>query len=373
MDNQPITIAHIVGKWVGGGVESVIMTYYRNIDHNKIQFHFICDDDSTDIPYKEIEKLGGKVILIPPYQKPFKYHKKLKKILEEGNYKIVHSHINTMSVFPLFAAKCAGVPIRIVHNHSTTNKKELIKNMLKQILKPFSKVFSTHYFACTEHAGRWLFGDKTFDKGNVYVLNNAIDLDKFKYNENLRAKKRKELDISDDTIVIGHVGRFMKQKNHSFLIELFSEIHKKKNDSVLLLVGQGPLMGEIKDKVNALGLTDNVKFLGQRNDVNELYQAFDVFCLPSLYEGLGIVLIEAQCAGSLCFCSSEVPDVAKVTDNLQFIDLNLPATIWSKKILENININKRKDHVKDCQKAGYDINIEVKKLEEKYIELLEGK
>ena len=130
--NQPIRVAQIIGKWVGGGVESVVMNYYRNIDRSKVQFDFICDEDSTNIPYDEIEKLGGKVILIPPYQKIFKYHKELKNILKKGNYKIVHSHINTLSVFSLFASKKAGVPIRIAHSHSTTNKKEKKKNLLNK-------------------------------------------------------------------------------------------------------------------------------------------------------------------------------------------------------------------------------------------------
>lgn len=240
MENEKNTVrvAQIIGKWVGGGVEAVVMNYYRNIDHEKIQFDFICDDDSTNIPYDEIEKMGGKVILIPPYQKIFKYHKELKRVLKEGNYQIVHSHINTLSVFSLFAAKCAKVPVRIAHSHSTTNKKEKNKNFIKQILRPFSKLFATDYMCCSELAGRWLFGDKEYDKGNVYVLNNAIDLEKFKYDENIRKEKRKELGIADDAMVIGHVGRFVEQKNHRFLIDIFNEIHKQNEKSILLLASK---------------------------------------------------------------------------------------------------------------------------------------
>ena len=137
-EDETIKVAQIIGKWIGGGVESIVMNYYKNIDHNKIQFDFFCDEDSTDIPYKEIEQLGGKVILIPPYQKIFKYHKELKKELIKGKYTIVHSHINTLSVFSLWAAKSAKVPVRIAHSHSTTNPKEKKKNMLKQLLKLFS-------------------------------------------------------------------------------------------------------------------------------------------------------------------------------------------------------------------------------------------
>ena len=225
---EPIRIAQIMGKWVGGGVEAVVMNYYRHIDRNKIQFDFICDSDSTNIPYEEIEKLGGKVILIPPYQRVFKYHKELKKVLKDGNYKIVHSHINTLSVFSLWAAKSAGVPVRIAHSHSTTNKKEKKKNLIKTILRPFSKVYATKYMCCSELSGRWLFGNKEYDKKNIFLLNNAIDLDKFKYDEKIRKIKRKELGIKENNIVIGHIGRFVEQKNHRFLIDIFYEFHKKK-------------------------------------------------------------------------------------------------------------------------------------------------
>ena len=231
---EPIRIAQVIGKWVGGGVEAVVMNYYRHIDKSKIQFDFICDEDSTNIPYEEIEKLGGKVILIPPYQKLFRYHRELKRVLKEGNYKIVHSHINTLSVFSLFAAKCAKVPVRIAHSHSTTNKKEKKKNLMKQVLKPFSKLFATDYMCCSELAGRWLFGDKLYDEGKIYLLNNAIDLQKFEYNEKIREEVRKELNIDEETFVMGHIGRFVEQKNHSFLIDIFYELQKEKQNAVLM-------------------------------------------------------------------------------------------------------------------------------------------
>ena len=368
-DDEPVRVAQIMGKWVGGGVESVVMNYYRYIDRTKIQFDFICDDDSTNIPYEEIEKLGGKVILIPPYQKVFKYHNKLKKILKEGHYKIVHSHINTLSVFSLFAAKCAGVPVRIAHSHSTTNKKEKKKNLLKQVLRPFSKLFATDYMCCSELAGRWLFGDKEYDKGNVYLLNNAIDLDKFKYNETLRKKKRKELGIEDDTLVIGHIGRFVAQKNHDYLIDIFNEIHKKNNNSVLLLAGQGPLMEEIENKAKELNLDDSIKFLGQRNDANELYQAFDVFLLPSLYEGLPVVGVEAQAAGLLCYLSDDMTKETKVLDITKFMSLNNTPEEWADNILDDVKKYKRRDVSKEMTAKNFNIKEEVKRLEKYYLNL----
>ena len=284
--DEKIIVAHIMGKWNGGGVESVVMNYYRNIDRNRIQFHFLCDEDSTDIPYEEIEKLGGKVIVIPPYQKLFKYQKELYRIFKENNYKIIHSHINALSVFPLRIAKKAGVPIRIAHSHSTSNKKEWKKNILKMILRPFSKLYANNYFACTEYAGKWLFGKKVVERKELNVINNAIDLKKFEFNENTREDLRKELGIKEDVLVIGHVGRFMKQKNHEFFIDVFEKAIKQDDNIYLILVGQGPLEDKIKEMAKEKGIEDKILFLGQRNDVNKLYQAMDIFVLPSLYEGL---------------------------------------------------------------------------------------
>lgn len=366
---EPIRIASVIGRYIGGGVEAVTINYYRNIDKNKVQLDFICDEDSTNIPYEEIERMGGKVIIIPSYSKPFKYHKALKRVLKEGNYKIIHSNINTLSVFSLFAAKCAGVPVRIAHSHSTSNKKEKKKNLMKQVLRPFSKVFATDYMCCSELAGRWLFGNKEYDKGNVYLLNNAIDLDKFKYNESLRKKKRKELGIKDDTLVIGHIGRFVAQKNHDFLIDIFNEIHKKNNNSILLLAGQGPLMEDIKNKVKDLNLEDSVKFLGQRNDANELYQAFDVFLLPSLYEGLPVVGVEAQAAGLLCYLSDDMTKETKVLDITKFMSLNNTPKEWADNILDDVKKYKRIDTSKEMTAKNFNIKEEAKKLEEYYLNL----
>lgn len=366
---EPIRVASVIGRYIGGGVEAVTINYYRNIDKNKVQLDFICDEDSTNIPYEEIERMGGKVIIIPSYSKPFKYHKALKRVLKEGNYKIIHSNINTLSVFSLFAAKCAGVPVRIAHSHSTTNKKEKKKNLMKQVLRPFSKVFATDYMCCSELAGRWLFGNKEYDKGNVYLLNNAIDLDKFKYNESLRKKKRKELGIKDDALVIGHIGRFVAQKNHDYLIDIFNEIHKKNNNSILLLAGQGPLMEDIKNKVKELNLDDNVKFLGQRNDANELYQAFDVFLLPSLYEGLPVVGVEAQASGLLCYLSDDMTKETKVLDITKFMSLNNIPEEWANNILDDVKKYKRIDTSKEMTAKNFNIKEEAKKLEEYYLNL----
>ena len=308
--NYPVHIAQLMGKMVNGGVDAVIMNYYRNIDRSKVQFDFIVDSDSKFIPRDEIESLGGRIYIVPPYQKIGKYIPALIKLFKQNKYQIVHSNINTLSVFPLFAAKKAGVPIRIAHSHSTAAKGETKKNILKYILRPFSKVFATHYVACSEYAGEWLFGKKAMESGKVTIFNNAIDLNKFKFDEKVRSEVRKELGI-EDKFVIGHVGRLCFQKNQEFLIDIFEEVHRRDPNSVILL--------------------------GNRTDVDRMYQAMDVFIFPSKYEGLGNVVVEAQVCGVPVIVSDNVPEVVRISDGVVFLSLSADIKIWAEKALNNVN------------------------------------
>jgi len=364
--DAPIRIAHIIGKMMSGGVESVVMNYYRHIDRTRVQFDFIIDDDSTIVPVEEIESLGGRIFKIPPYQKPFAYHKALKQLLIRENYRIVHSHINTLSVFPLFAAKRANTPVRIAHSHSTAGKGEFARNILKYTLRPFSKIFPTHYCACSEYAGRWLFGDKLYDRGMVNLVKNAIDLSKFRLDPLVRDAVRRELGV-ENRLVIGHVGRFMKQKNHSFLIDIFEQVHLRNPDSVLVLIGEGELEFEIRAKVERLGLADSVRFLGVRDDVQRLLMGMDLFLLPSLYEGLPVVGIEAQACGLPVVASDTVTSEIKVLDNFVFISLDSSAVEWADETL--VTLRDCDDRVVAFELffyAGYAIESAVVNLKEYY-------
>ena len=350
-----------------GGVEAVILNYFRNINKSKFVFDFVIDSDSTDNNFiNEIQELGGTIIKCPPYQKLHKYNKFLYKLFKEKKYDIVHSNINTLSVFPLRMAEKAGIKIRIAHSHSTSNPKEWKKNLLKNILRPFSKKYANVYFACSELAGRYLFGNKTFDEGKVVIINNAINLDKFKYNEEKRKEIRKKLNIKNDTFVIGHIGRFVAQKNHTFLIDIFNEMHKENENSVLLLIGQGQLQNEIKEKVDKLGLANSVKFIGQVTNANDYYNAMDVFVLPSLYEGLPVVGVEAQANGMQCYFSTDMTKETKVLEKTEFVSLKLNAKEWSKKIIKDLDKNKREDTEKEMTEKGFNIKKESKKLEKIY-------
>lgn len=368
MNTEPIRVAQIMGKMVSGGVESVVMNYYKNIDKDKVQFDFIVDEDSSHIPFEEIESMGGRVILVPPYQKISSYIKTLKNIFKEKQYKIVHSHMNALSVFPLYAAKISNVPVRIAHSHSTSNKKEWKKNITKNILRPFSKVNATHYFCCSELAGRWLFGNKAYEDNKVKLINNAINVDKFIYNETLRNKIRKDLKV-EDQFVIGHVGRFVEQKNHTGLIDIFNEIYKLNKKSVLFLAGDGHLLEIIKDKVEKLNLSDSVRFLGVRSDINELMQGIDVFLLPSLYEGLPVVGVEAQASGALCILSDNMTKETKVLETTKFLKNSYSPKEWAEYVIKQYEQFDRKDVKKEIVNANFEIRSEAGKLENEYIKL----
>lgn len=352
---NPIIVAQIMGKMNGGGVEAVIMNYYRHIDRTKVQFDFICDEDSTNIPYEEIEKLGGHVILCPPYQKIHKYMKFLENLFREKKYRIVHSNINTLSVFPLKAAKKAGVPIRIAHAHATTNKKELIRNLIKQILKHFSRKNANVFMCCSENAGRFQFGDKYYK--SVFLLKNAIDTNKFSFDEKIRNEYRNKLGVSSDELVIGNVGRFVKTKNQIFLIDIFAELLKEEQNARLVLIGSGPDEPIIKKHIFDKKIENAVILLGQRDDIEKWYQAFDVYVSPSLYEGFGLSLLEAQATDCPCVASDFIShDVALDEEKIVFLSLSDNDEKWVKAILNKKKSDIRSDNKEAIKKAGFDIN-----------------
>ena len=366
----PVKIAHIIGKTENGGVEAVVMNYYRHIDRSKIQYDFIFDYDSSDpILLDEVEALGGGFIIVPPYQNILENQRVLCKFFRRNNYPLVYSHLNTLSVFPLFAAWRMGVKIRVAHNHSTAGKGEFKRNMMKYALRPFAKIFPTHLCACSEYAGRWLFGDKAMDSGRVKVWNNAIETERYAYNEPVRNEMRQSLKLTDK-FVVGHAGRFATQKNHSFLVEIFAEIHKRREDSVLLLAGDGPLMESVKEKVSQMGLNDCVIFLGSVQGMERYYQAMDIFILPSLYEGLPVVGSEVQVSGLPFLCADTVTPETKFCDNLRFMSLNKSAGEWADEALKISDGHVRRDMSSYAREAGFDIKVQAAKMSDWYCQLL---
>lgn len=253
-ESTPIRVAQMMTDMNYGGVEMVVMNYYRHIDRSKVQFDFFALEGSAVPQQEEIERLGGHVYLVPRYTHLVQYERAIMELFRKNQYQIVHSHMNTLGVFSLWGAQRTGVPNRIMHNHSVAGKGETKKNFVKYLLRPFAKIYPTQLCACSESAGRWLYGDSEFR-----VFNNAIDLEKFSFDAQKRAVLRKELGL-EGKFVVGHIGRFCYQKNHEFLIDVFEEIHRQRPEAVLMLIGRGEMESVIRRKVNRRGLQDAVLF-----------------------------------------------------------------------------------------------------------------
>lgn len=357
-------IAVIVYKPFVGGVGFCMMNYFCHLDHAKFQIDFLVQDELPSAFVKEITVAGGAIKMLPGIKNVPKHVYAVYRILKEGKYDAVHSNVNTLSVFPLFAAWLARTPIRISHAHSASNPKDRKRHVAKLLLRPLSRLFPTHYLACSELAGRFQFGDRKWEGGSVRLVKNAIELDQFKFEEKTRAELRAEFGLKDKFIV-GHVGRISPPKNPQGLIDVFTEVARRRDDAVLVVVGDGPLRNMAEDYVAAKGLKGKVAFVGERHGVSRFYSMFDVFCFPSLYEGLGMVLIEAQMNGLPCVASTEVPRAADLTGLVEFLPLDAPQTYWADRLLAA----KRVDSAQ-CRKqlvaAGYDIAHEADRLAEFY-------
>ncbi len=362
---KPIRILQILGIVAGGGVEAVIMNYYRHIDRTRVQFDFIVHADSPVDIREEVEALGGRVYRVTPYYKnPIAFTREIYGIIREHHYDIVHSNMNTLSAFSLLAARLAGARIRILHNHSTSAPGETKRNIAKAILKPFARLFANRYWACSRLAGEWMYGKGMMERGEVTIIPNAIDLTRYAFDREKRDAIRKELGLHKD-LVIGHVGRFMYQKNHDFLLDIFAKALEGNPHMLLLLIGDGPLRPAMEEKAKHLHIEKNVRFLGLRHDVEDLYNAMDIFLLPSHYEGLPVVGVEAQANGLPCLVSTKVTREMQLTSTVTYKDLRDGTDSWAAEIL-SISRERNGDVKEEMRKAGFDIEDAAMKLVTRY-------
>lgn len=365
MYEHMIRILQCVNNMHRAGLETMLMNYYRNIDRDEIQFDFLTHRPERSDYDDEIESLGGKMYYAPRlypqnYVAYFRYMKQFFR--DHPEYKIVHSHIGSMSFLPLLAAKKANIPIRIAHSHNTSIERDF-KYALKQVFRLGIPYVANQYYACGEEAGRFLFGKRKF----VFIPN-SIDSSNFVYNEQIRKMKRKELGITDE-YVVGHVGRFSYQKNHKMLINIFERVLEKNQDSFLLLVGVGEKEQEIRSQVKNTGIEEKVKFLGNRSDVNELYQAMDVFVMPSYFEGLPVVGVEAQFAGLPCIFSDKVPNEVKLTDAVDFISLKETPKKWAEMVCK-CSVYDRNKGALSLSSSAFEIKNSAPTLAGKYVKLI---
>jgi glycosyltransferase involved in cell wall biosynthesis len=332
------------------------MNYYRAIDKSLIQFDFVVQGNKVGIHEEEVEKLGGKVFRVTPMNvNLFKYYMDMYKLVKNRKYDAIHIHHNFANIHALIPAFFAKIPIRISHSHSCYEEKSMLRKIIKKIIRYVINRISTHQLACSVDAGKWLYGKEFLGNGTSFVLKNGIDINKYLFNSQTRDRIRTQLGIKDK-FVIGHVGTLNRVKNQIFLIKVFKELISIKPNSHLLLVGTGEDEKKLKEYVEKIGLSNNVSFLGAREDVYDLMQAMDVFVFPSLYEGLGMVLIEAQASGLKCVASNNIPIESNITNSIDLLDLNEPIKKWVEIILEYSNGYVRKDFKDLVTKKGYNIN-----------------
>lgn len=356
---MPIRILHIVTYMGRGGLETMLMNYYRAIDRNRIQFDFLTHRDFRADYDDEIEALGGRIYRLPNLN-PFSrgYLGALDRFFaEHPEYRIVHSHLDCMSAIPLKAAKKHGVPVRIAHAHSSRQDRDL-KYPLKLLFKRGIAKQATQLFACGREAGKWMFGTDDF-----HVLNNAIDAERYRFDPKVRQEVRSELGIPADALVAGHVGRFMAPKNHGFLLRIFAELP---DHARLLLVGDGVLRANIEQQAKVLGIRDRIIFTGVRTDVDRMLQAMDVFLMPSLFEGLPVSIMEAQAAGLPCLISDKVPIECKKTELVTQIPLDASPAEWAKAVASAAE-TPRRDTLAQIREAGFDIRANAEWLQNYYL------
>lgn len=356
----PIRILYVNGGTMDmGGISAYMMNFYRCFDKNKIQIDFIVHGAGGYYD-SEIEQMGGRVFHVPTKRENYWANQKaIARIMEQGQYRIIHAHCDGMNGPILKMARKHGIPVRISHSHNTEH---LTKNKLKLFLHERARKqipkYATNAFACSEPAGRWLYEEKM----SFTVIHNAIELDKYRFSSTKRQILREKLGL-EGKYVIGHIGRFDYQKNHEFLISAFAAYSLEDREARLVLIGDGDLRTDIEEQIHRLHIQDKVLLLGRRMDVADLMNIFDVFAFPSRFEGLGIVAIEAQANGLPCIISDKVPREAIIAANVR--QLSLCKEEWVEQMKEHLD--GRIDAMNKLIDGGYDIKSEAHKLEEIYL------
>ena len=362
--SEPIRVLHVLQRMEAAGVQTLLMNMYREIDRDRVQFDFLVHYTAPQFFDEEIEKMGGKIYRFSVREDYnfIKYYRDLKKFFRSHpEYKIVHGHMHSLGAIYLHAAKACGIPVRIAHSHTNATQNDS-KKYIKMIMNHLYAQDANKLFACSQLAGKYMFGNKEF-----VVINNAIITDNFIFSEDKRNKKRQELGIADK-FVIGNVGRFEIQKNQKFTVDVFEEISKRNPKAMLLLIGTGSMVDEIKEIVNSKGLAEKVMFLGNRRDVAELYQTMDVFLMPSLFEGLGIVGVEAQAAGTPTVCTDTLPEEIDVSPLIYRVPLTKTSSYWADIVEEAARNQYSHNNMKErIVSADYDMASLARKMQEFYL------
>ena len=366
-----LRVLHSVSNMARAGIETMLMNYYREIDRDQIQFDFLANKPVPGEYDEEIRSMGGLVFVSPglnPLHFP-RYRRYVADLLRENpDIRIVHAHNEAMGYYALQSAKDAGIRVRIAHAHNTKIIRDY-KYPLKLVCKQLLPGAATDYWSCGRDAGIYYYGEKRWNASG-FILRNAIDVPRFGFQQEARERKRQQLGLQD-CVVIGHVGRFNVQKNHTRLLDIFAEIAKKIPEARLVLIGTGELEQAVKEKARAIGIQDKTLIPGQTADVSDWYQAMDCFVLPSLFEGLPVVGIEAQAAGLPCIFSDKVTDEVLLSPEARRISLQADDEEWAAEIMAAVRRPDadRTQGMAIVRDAGYDIHTEAQKLQERYLEM----
>ena len=358
---KKVRVLQIVSKMNMGGAENFIMNMYRNINRDLVQFDFITHGNG--IFDEEIKELGGKIYYLKYINKigPFLYKKQLKEFFEQhSEYKIIHSHVNQTSGVILDVAKKCGIPVRIAHSHSTNTLSNLLIKQYKKILQRRLNLVANIKLACSDEAGKWLYGNTDYT-----VIKNAIDTEKFKFSKESREKIRNSLNIGENNILLGNIGRLEKVKNQEFLLNLLCEIRNIDDNYILILIGDGSLRKEIETKIKDMNLTNKVLLMGNQKNINEFYSAMDVFVFPSLYEGIPLTLVEAITNGLPIYCSNNISHEFEKQKNVNYLSIDNVEN-WTNKIL-NTSKELERNKVNNEFIKSYDIKKEAEKLQNIYL------
>ncbi len=379
MVNKPIHVAHMIPMGAGG-ISTLTVSMYDLMNHDNVKYSYLMFRDAEEFYEEKVKEAGCKKIIVDTeclgafkkfYTKLFVVGKSLKK----NNVDIMHVDASSpYDVIIAISAKIGGVKTVIMHSHNDNFEKDAnkIRNFLMPVFKLLIPFFTDYYIACSSTAAEFMFPQRVLKKETILILKNGIMAEKYIFDENIRNDVRNKYNISDK-FVVGHVGRFVEQKNHDFLIDIFNSVVKMEPNSVLMLIGTGDYEERIKKKVDDLKLGDKVIFVGTSHEVNKLMNAMDVFVFPSLFEGLGMVAVEAQASGLPTICANTIPLEAKVSDLFEQIDLNASPQIWAEKILAKKNTSKERHNMYDfVSKAGYDVKESAKILEKQYIKIISG-
>ena len=360
--SEPMRVLHVLGCLNREGAETMIMNLYRNINRTEIQFDFIvhvtdkCDYDD------EILEMGGRIYRIPHFcgKNYFQYKKAWSMFFESHpEYKIIHGHLRSTASIYLSIAKKYG-RITIAHSHSTSSRGNMPEQFIKNILQLPIRHIADYLFACSDEAGKWLFGEKSIKANNYKVIKNAINIEKYAFDEDKRNKMRKDLNIQNK-FGVGHVGSFTPPKNHKFLIEIFYEICRKNENALLLLIGDGELRMQIEKQIEALLVQDKIILTGIVSNVNDYMQAMDVLVFPSIFEGLPLAIVEAQASGLPCIISDAITDEVRITSKIRAVSLSKRADEWAD-IAISVKTTERANVKHIIEKSGFDIRDTVEKL-----------